>query len=238
MSNIEDEKPEVGDDPRLFIPYSERVHVQRFRINLPHWRQDDRTYFITWRLADALPQQKLKIWEAERKIWFEVHSIKSREEVESLPEAKRREYHRRFTAIIHAWLDAGYGSCALRDPSCAGIVEGSLRHFDGERYVLDDFVVMPNHVHFLVKPLPGFSLSELLKSWKGFTSREINMILGKSGTFWQKESWDHIVRSVAQLGHYRRYIAENHVKAKLREGEYALGSGTGLVVAKDEGQRK
>jgi type I restriction enzyme R subunit len=226
----------TADDPRLFIPYNDGILVQKYKINLPHWRQDGRTYFITWRLADALPQQKLKILDAERQTWFEVHGIETREEVEYLPEAKRQEYHRRFTAILHEWLDAGYGSCALRNPACAEIVESSLRHFDGKRYVLDDFVVMPNHVHFLVKPLPGFSLSELQKSWKGFTSREINKVLGRTGTFWQKESWDHIVRSGAQLEHYRRYVAENPVKAKLRKGEYVLGSGTGLIVAKEEGR--
>lgn len=153
-----------------------------------------------------------------------------------MPEAARREYHRRFTAIFHEWLDAGYGSCALRNPSCANIVVSTLTHFDGKRYVLDDFVVMPNHVHFLVKPLPGFSLSELQKSWKGFTSREINKVLGRAGTFWQKESWDRIVRSVAQLEHYRRYTAKNPVKAKLREGENVLGRGIGLVAVNDGGR--
>lgn len=223
-------------DPRLFIPYNEGILVQKYKINLPHWRQGDRTYFITWRLADSIPKQKLKILESQRRTWFEVHGIKDREEVELLPEATRREYHRRFTAIFHEWLDAGYGSCALRDPSCANIVVRTLTHFDGERYTLDDFVVMPNHVHFLVKPLPGFSLSELQKSWKGFTSREINKILRRTGTFWQQESWDHIVRSVAQLEHYRRYTAENPMKAKLREGEYVLGRGIGLVVVNDGGR--
>src|SRR5688500_4568602 len=134
MNGSRDEEQKSEDDQRLFIPYNEGILVQKYEINLPHWRQDGRTYFITWRLADALPQQKLKIWEAERKIWFEVHGIKAREEVELLPEATRREYHRRFTAILHKWLDAGYGSCALRRPEYSDIVVSSFKHFDGERY--------------------------------------------------------------------------------------------------------
>ena len=64
-----------------------------------------------------------------------------------------------------------------------------------------------------------------MQSWKGGSAFEINRLLGRKGAFWQKEPYDHIVRSEAQWQHYRRYISENPGKAFLRADEYAIGFG-------------
>lgn len=212
-----------------FKPFSEKPEdTTIFRINLPHWRQAGVTYFVTWRLGDSLPQGKLKQHEASRLAWLQAHGLRKPDELDSLPEEKRHEYHARFTAELHRWLDASHGACVLKRPGCAETVAGALRHFDGERYLLDGFVVMPNHVHLLVVPHSDWPLSKVLHSWKSFTSHELNRSLGRDGPLWQQESWDHIVRSGAQLEHYRRYITENPVKAKLRVDEFVLGCGLGL----------
>ena len=136
------------------------------------------------------------------------------------PERTRREYHAHFTAKFHEYLDAGAGACTLRQPAAAEIVAGALGFFDGQRYELGDFVAMPNHLHLLVTPLEAHELSDILQSWKRHTAREINKLSARRGTFWQAESFNHIVRSEAQLDRFRRYIAENPAKARLREGEY------------------
>ena len=81
----------------------------------------------------------------------------------------------------------------------AAIVEQALRHFDGERYWLGHFVVMPNHVHLIVRPIMGHELSDILHSWKTFTAREINRRIGGGGQLWQHESFDHIVREEHEL---------------------------------------
>jgi type I site-specific restriction endonuclease len=104
-------------------------------------------------------------------------------------------------------------------PEVKSLVEGALRHFDGQRYRLHEFVVAPNHVHVLVSPSGEHTLSEILHSWKSFTAHEI-LKVAKSGravpalsfennTVWQKESFDHIVRSPASMEKFRTYIREH-----------------------------
>jgi len=122
------------------------------------------------------------------------------------------EYRRLFSARYEDLLDAGSGACVLRDPTLAGIVCSALRHFEGHRYHLDEFVIMPNHVHVLVKPLPGHGLVSILHSWKSFTAKRINRHLGTTGQLWQHESYDHLVRSEAALNAIRRYIRANPTK--------------------------
>jgi REP element-mobilizing transposase RayT len=99
-----------------------------------------------------------------------------------------------------------------------------LHSLDAESCELDAWTVMPNHLHALVTPT-GKTLGEVVRHWKGGSASAINKHLGRSGTLWQAEPYDHLVRSEAQMHHYRRYIAENPIKAGLREGEYACGLG-------------
>jgi REP element-mobilizing transposase RayT len=205
-----------------FQPFEREADFEIYRINLPHWRQPGSTYFVTWRLVDSLPQVKLDALHAERIAWLRAHGIPDGGDIAALSAKHRTEYHRLFTARIHEWLDAGMGACHLRAPRCAAPVAEALRHFDGDRYALDAFVVMPNHVHALVAPAPGWRLEQVLHSWKGYTSNVLNRLLGRRGALWQQESWDHIVRSAAHLEHFRRYIRENPVKAGLPEGEFVL----------------
>ncbi|HZQ46305.1 MAG TPA: DEAD/DEAH box helicase family protein, partial [Verrucomicrobiae bacterium] len=134
--------------------------------NLPHWRQEGVTYFVTFRLADSLPQEKLDQWHGEREIWLKLHPL-------PLSADDQAEYHERFSARMEQWLDQGSGSCVLALPECRVIVENALRHFNGERYTLGEFVVAPNHVHAIVAPKPGHELSDILHSWKSFTSKEM-----------------------------------------------------------------
>ena len=186
--------------------------------NLPHWRQTGTTYFVTFRCADALPQEKLHQWQQELEQWQAAHP-------EPHDEATRQEFYERFPKRIQTWLDSGYGECVLREPAMRQIVESAMRHFDGQRYRLAEFVVAANHVHALVTPLGEHLLSEILHSWKSFTANKINEARKKSGAFWQKESFDHIVRSPASLAKFREYIL-SHNKVQILEG-----SATPSVVA-------
>ena len=135
-------------------------------------------------------------------------------------------FQQSFTRRMHEWLDAGYGSCLLRESKHALIVADALRFFDGDRCALGDFAVMPNHVHLLVTPYANWPLQALLHSWKQFTAREINKLLEREGALWLDESFDHVVRSSEQLSFFRQYIRENPVKAKLPQGEFLLGCGS------------
>lgn len=205
--------------PLSDIPACDLKITQR---NLPHWTKEGSIYWITFRLADSIPQEKLNSWKAERDHWISRHP-------EPWSEKEWREYNQRFGERMEKWLDSGYGSCELAKPEIRKILQECLLRFNGERLRLHAAVIMPNHVHLLLEPLAGNSLSELLKGIKGASSRKINQILEKTGTrFWMDESYDHIVRSEAQYQHFIQYIAENPVKANLSDDKYWLYSSTGI----------
>jgi type I site-specific restriction endonuclease/REP element-mobilizing transposase RayT len=181
--------------------------------NLPHWRQEGATYFVTFRTADSLPQEKLQSWSAERDEWLKINP-------EPHSTEQKREYWLKFPERIQHWLDAGYGQCILARPDARQIVVDALRHFDGERYKLSAWVVMPNHVHVAVTPLGTHELSDILHSWKSFTSKAINKLSGTTGVFWQKESFDHIVRSPESLELIEVYILAT--PERLQPGTYSV----------------
>ena len=210
-----------GDtDIPVCIPTSE---IHKTNRNLPHWTREGSVYWITFRLADSLPQEKLTAWRAERECWLNQHPHPWSEE-------EWKEYDESLGERLQSWLDAGYGSCALMRPDVRQIMQDCLLRFDGERLRLHNAVIMPNHVHLLLEPLAGNELAELLKGIKGASARKANQILGNTGTaFWMDESYDHIVRSERQRQHFIRYIAENPVKAKLAAGQFWLHQGdTGI----------
>ena len=171
----------------VFRPFDEQGELQRRRRNLPHWEQVGATYFVTFRLADAVPASLASQWRDELQNWRRFHP-------EPLDEEARKEYLRRFLQVREDWLDQGHGSCLLREPKAAAVVAEALRHFDLQRYHLDAFVIMLNHVHALVQPLAGHSLKEILRSWKSYSARQINKTLGRNGSVWMEESFDRIVR--------------------------------------------
>ena len=201
----------------LFRDFDEHGELERKHRNLPHWEQPGATYFITFRLADAVPQSLLREWTQELETWLKFHP-------EPWDAAVKHEYQKRFQEGREQWLDQGHGECLLKEPAVASIVANALRHFDGQRYVLDAFVVMPNHVHMLVQPTAGHTLSDILHSWKSFTAKEINKRLGRQGMLWQDENHDRIVRDFSALVGYRAYIARNPEEAKLREGAFILSA--------------
>ena len=188
--------------PRLHY-FDSNAPVGRLRGgNLPHWRQDGAMYFITWRTADSMPRERTDQWMKERDAWLKAHP-----EPWSLRDEE--EYYHLFPDRWETWLDQGHGECLLGRPEIRQIVEEVLRHDDGTKYRLKDFVVMPNHIHVLVSPLETHMLSEITQAWKSTAAHRINKLLGRSGTFWQKESFDHIVRSAEQAQKFREYIQEN-----------------------------
>ena len=240
--------------------FNPRAPVDIAQANLPHWRQDQTTYFVTFRLADSLPQEKLQKWIHEREMWFQSRSgvsplsngsSKRQNAASTLTEQEQAEYHQLFSNRIEEWLDQGSGSRVLEIPECREIVAAALRHFDGQRYSLGEFVVASNHVHVIVTPLPGHDLSDILHSWKSFTAKEIAKVeeascrlapfwqrrsgqsrsvvssLGSGSSkrqdaastlyrpqkierpVWQKESYDHIVRSAASLWKIEEYIRKH-----------------------------
>ena len=201
-----------------FTPFDPSAEVHDHRLRLPHWRQWGRTYFVTARLADSVPSGVAADWRRRRDAWLRGHGLSSSAELDRLTEAQRHEYHREFTAKYHTLLDAGHGECVLAQARCADILAARLDAGDGTAYELDAWCVMPNHLHALVHPAEKVTLGEIVRHWKGGSAYEINRALSRSGKLWQPEAFDHIVRSEPQLEHFRRYIAENPAKARLKSG--------------------
>lgn len=206
----------------LFDPEAEFCVVER---RLPHWSQAGAICFITWRTFDSMPNEVLDEWHGMRKRWLKDHGINPddvawRCHLQRLKPKLTSDF---FSNLGNRWLDAldaSHGACFLRQPVLAETVAKSLHHFDGSRYVLFDFVVMPNHVHILVAFPDEKAMLVHCESWKHFTATQINRHLLQRGRFWQQDGFDHLVRSQNQFDYLRRYIADNPAKACLRLGEY------------------
>ena len=112
----------------------------------------------------------------------------------------------------------------MKDPAIAEIVERCLFHFNGERYHLGTWCVMPNHVHCMIQPVEGHSLGEILRGIKSASAKEANQHLGTTGEFWQKESYDHIVRDGGDYLNQRSYILKNPKVAGLVDWKF-VGEG-------------
>lgn len=169
----------------------------RSRGYLPHIEAGTTPQFITWRLADSLPVEVLALWA---------------EELKALPE---NEKNREILQRIEAYLDAGHGSCLLKNPVAAKIAQDALLFHHRNQYRLLSFVVMPNHCHALLAPIEGFTLSKIMHSQKSFTVHEINKALGREGDLWQAEYYDEIRDDEEAIERTRLYIEWNPVKAGL-----------------------
>jgi adenosine deaminase len=209
--------------PRVFIPFDREADYRQTWRDLPHRHQPGAAVFATFRLADSLPRAALERWAEERDQFLETHP-------KPWDDTTWTRYRREFPERLEAWLDEAQGECLLRDARIAGIVEAALRHFDGSRYILDAFVIMPNHVHVIFKPMTGHGMSAILHSWKSFTAKEINRVLERRGQVWEHESFDHLLRSAAQLKRVRNYVRGNPEMAGLKDG-CVVGMGLGLEVA-------
>ncbi len=166
---------------------------------LPHFDGGQIIQFLTYRLADSLPQKVLQnlLFQVERE------QITEREKLIS----------------IEKYLDQGIGECYLRETEIAEMVEENLLRFVGIKYKLHAWVIMPNHVHLLVTPLEGYSLSEIVHSCKSYTSLQANKLLNRSGRFWFPEAFDRYIRDYEHFEKAFNYIERNPVKAKLCENQ-------------------
>jgi len=185
----------------------------RDRGRLPHWEKDNATYFVTFRLADSLPSTVLDRIETERESILRL----ARQQGRPLTPSENLHLKRLITARIEQHLDSGAGSCALQDDEIASVLAETLALFDEKRYRLFAWCIMPNHVHAVVRIFPTDRLSQVLHSWKSYTAKTANRILGRTGEFWQREYYDHLLRDGGEFERAVRYVVENPAKAGLRD---------------------
>ena len=116
---------------------------------------------------------------------------------------------------IEKYLDQGYGKCFLKDPMIAKLVQDSLLKFDGDRYNLFAWCVMPNHEHAMMTRSESLELETIMQAHKSYTAHEANKLLRRKGRFWMDEYYDRYVRNQDHFYNALRYIENNPVKAKL-----------------------
>jgi putative DNA methylase len=175
-------KPSVGELRKGFRGWHQRGF-------LPHFDAPSVTQFVTFQLNDSFPVTCRAEWETILR--------------EPDDSAKRRK--------LESWLDRGHGECWLRRHDVAELVEYILLETDGRDYRIQAWVVMPNHVHVVVD-VWNLPLAKLMAGWKGKSSRLSNVLLLRSGKFWQEDYFDTIIRDEAHLKKAVRYTEQNPVK--------------------------
>lgn len=178
---------------------------------LPHWTKENGIYAVCFRLADSLPQSRLA------RIKWERASIEQRAKDRPLTEWERLRLLALHQEKIERFLRSGHGACWLKRPEIASIIRNAFLRFDGARYRLLAWSIMPNHIHVVVQPRNGKHLPSILQSWKGFTAWKANKILGRSGPFWQTEYYDRLIRSRDELRHHIEYAWLNPEIARLKD---------------------
>ena len=194
--------------------------VMRTRGYLPHLEAERAIYFVTFRLADALPREFVEQVAAERKALEKAE----RAGTTVATDGARLSQLRAILRKAQRELDSGLGRCYLRDGRIAKTVADAIRHFEGQRYKILAWCVMPNHVHVVFSPMAGQRLDGILHSWKSYSAQVATRLLGRSGRFWQREYFDHLVRNEASLARIVRYVKENPEKAGLRNWPWVGGS--------------
>jgi REP element-mobilizing transposase RayT len=191
--------------------YRSGIHSRGY---LPHVKREGADYFVTFRLADSLPRDVLLRFEAERaerqRAFQKARQlgVSNADDLELIQRDFRRQVER--------YLDQGAGVCHLARPEIAELVAGALMFFHENRYLLREWIVMPNHVHALFWPMPNHLLGDIVKSWKQFTALRVKRMLNLAEPrFWQPESYDHWVRDDQERARISRYIRNNAVAARL-----------------------
>lgn len=220
---------------------SEFLYKERTARRLPHFHPPDAILFVTFRLAGTVPKSVLRLY-SEQKEWLKnetkrIDRLKLKDDSpETRAQAERlRDFHRhwfmRFEEILHR---AETGPAWLKNDAVAKLVADALHYRDGGIFRLDCYSIMPNHVHVVFAPYLTESelretrssdgliflsknppLDAIMKSLKGFTAWEANRVLGRKGTFWEPESYDHVVRNDEEYYRIMNYILNNPVKAGL-----------------------
>jgi REP element-mobilizing transposase RayT len=166
---------------------------------LPHLDQSGLYQSITFRLHDSVPEQVIQQWKEELHWRADLPA-----DAAPVIALRRR---------IVLYEDAGHGVCWLRDKRIATLVQNTLLHFDGQRYRLIAWCIMPNHVHVLIEMFPNHPLDEVLHSWKSFTAQKANRLLARNGPFWARDYYDRYIRDDAHFAQTVTYIEQNPVKA-------------------------
>jgi REP element-mobilizing transposase RayT len=198
-----------------------------YQNRLPHIAPLGATFFVTFRMADALPQKLV----LALKTSLEIETNQIQKEFPGDKQRIRDARKRHFAGFDHQLDKNPYGACYLRKPEVAKIVIDKILEYDGSLFDLQAYTIMPNHVHVLFSmarqifeknenclneaPEHYVQLDKVMHLIKGGSSILINQHLGRTGRFWFKDSYDHFVRKESEWLNIANYILRNPDKAGL-----------------------
>ena len=185
--------------PRYFDP---QQPFTSWRKNLPHREQMGTAEFITFRLGDSMPQVLVRQYRQLKEDFHRRHPY-------PWDTKTFRMYRDTISRPMEEYIDAGYGSCVLKDPDVRKILVDSISFYDDDRFVAWAYVIMPNHVHLLATPAPGQALADSVSSIMKYSARRINAFVGRKGDLWQPEPFDTLIRSYGHYRHCVEYIRHN-----------------------------
>lgn len=184
---------------------------------LPHWEVEDGIYFVTFRLKDSIPKDVLV------NLRDRYHGLMSalRSESGVSPGELSRIGFDFFLEDVDQRLDEARGECLLRQERIAQVMARALEFFDGEKYRLFAWCIMPNHVHVAIRKINGYRLHEIAHSWKSYTANVANELTGNTGEpFWHADYYDRLVRTVSEFENVCQYIVRNPVDAGLEDWKW------------------
>jgi REP element-mobilizing transposase RayT len=188
----------------------ENIYYHR---HLPHYHPPEATLFVTFRLKGSLPASVVEELRQEESI--RLKRADSNASVEGTTSGDPKAIDEQFNRF-DVFLDAGvYGPNWLGEDRVAKLVKEAIHFRDGKVYDLQAYCIMPNHVHLVFVGRNDIPTYRILQSLKRHTARMANRALGRTGAFWQDESYDHVVRDGEELERVLWYVLNNPVKAGL-----------------------
>ncbi len=182
-------------------------------------------------MADSIPKQILHDWREEQRQWYQAHGLTNEltpeewhDRYQEIHELDRQAFQRRNARRLFLEVDKGHGSCLLRSATAQDILASAMMHFHGDRCWCGDFAIMPNQTHWMIQPIGGYELEDVVGSVKRYAAGQC----GKHGLsmdtdrFWQTEAHDRLIRDVGELMRIRQYIAANPEKAGVPAGQSRL----------------
>lgn len=189
-----------------------------YRRNLPHIQPPGAAFLVNFRLTGSLPIEVVEQLRAEAEnLEKRLLAIKDPKEKVSLCDKEQRKLFGKWDDALHK---SQTGPFWLKDDQIAQIVADSMLYHDGTWFDVLAYCIMPNHVHLVLIPYESsdnadYSLTKIMHNIKRNSANHANKILGRTGAFWQHESYDHFARNEKELERIIKYVINNPVKAGL-----------------------
>ena len=189
-----------------------------YRRNLPHVQPRGASFLVNFRLAGSLPTEVIKkLAEESLKLDQNLTVIKNKNEKIQFRDKEHRKLFGKWDDALH---NSKTGPFWLKDERIAQVVVNSIMYHDSEWFDVLAYCIMPNHVHLVLAPYESsnfadFGLTKIMHNIKRNSANQANKILGRMGSFWQHENYDHFARDEKELERIVKYVLYNPVKANL-----------------------